>query len=159
GRGSTAAHGTTEGGVSMQNGRLTPKQLASIYHPKLGLFLAAEGAAASWNTMRLFLLHRYGARGDIYPEGPLGAYRNYAGQVLCKKQFGSNAATPGTSNHGLGHAVDVAEHHMADLVDEHGGSFGWHHWDAKWEWWHREYDGGFGRPDPGPDQRHPILRK
>ena len=136
----------------MQNGRFTPKQLASIHHPKLGLSLAAGDAAASWNTMRLFLLQRYGARGDIYPEGPLGAYRDFAGQVRCREQYGSNAAVPGTSNHGLGHAVDVADHFMAGLVDKHGGHFGWHHWDAKWEWWHREYDGGFDRPDPGPDQ-------
>jgi GH25 family lysozyme M1 (1,4-beta-N-acetylmuramidase) len=143
----------------MQNGRLRASDLGAIYHPKLKLFLAAREAAASWNTMRLFLLHRYGALGDIYPEGPLGAYRNYAGQVLCRKQFGSNAAVPGTSNHGLGHAVDVASHHMADLIDEHGGVFGWHHWDAKWEWWHREYDGGFHRPDPGPDKQNPVLRK
>ena len=126
----------------MQNGRLTKRQLASIHHPKLELFLAAGEAAASWNTMRMFLLQRYGSRGDIYPEGPLGAYRDYAGQVRCKELYGSNAAVPGTSNHGLGHAVDVADHFMAGLVDLHGGLFGWHHWDAKWEWWHREYDGG-----------------
>ena len=48
---------------------------------------------------------------------------------------------------------------MADLIDRHGGAFGWHHWDAKWEWWHREYDGGFTRPDPGPDEKNPVLRK
>lgn len=144
---------------SMQNGRLSSRELGRIYHPKLELFLAAGDAAASWNTMRLFLLHRYGAHGDIYPEGPRGAYRDYAGQLWCKQHYGRNAAVPGTSNHGLGHAVDVAEHHMADLIDEHGGVFGWHHWDAKWEWWHREYDGGFRRPDPGPDQQTPILRK
>jgi lysozyme len=143
----------------MQNGRLTPRELAPIYHPKLGLFLAAREAAASWNTMRLFLLQRYGAHGDIYPEGPLGAYRDYAGQVRCRQLYGSNAAVPGTSNHGLGHAVDVADHFMAGLVDKHGGLFGWHHWDAKWEWWHREYEGGFDRPDPGLDQRNPVLRK
>ena len=143
----------------MQNGRLTKKELASIHHPKLGLFLAAGEAAASWNTMRLFLLQRYGARGDIYPEGPLGAYRDYAGQVRCKKLYGNNAAVPGTSNHGLGHAVDLADHFMAGLVDRHGSLFGWHHWDAKWEWWHREYDCGFDRPDPGPDQQRPVLRK
>src|SRR5215470_12163078 len=143
----------------MQNGRLTAKQLASIHHPKLGLSLAAGDAAASWNTMRLFLLQRYGSRGDIYPEGPLGAYRDYAGQVHCRQLYGNNAAVPGTSNHGLGHAVDVADHFMAGLVDKHGGIFGWHHWDAKWEWWHREYDGGFDRPDPGPDQQFPVLRK
>ena len=143
----------------MQNGRLTRRQLASIHHPKLGLSLAAGDAAASWNTMRLFLLQRYGSRGDIYPEGPLGAYRDYAGQVRCREQYGSNAAVPGTSNHGLGHAVDLADHFMAGLVDRHGGLFGWHHWDAKWEWWHREYDGGFDRPDPGPDRQFPALRK
>jgi lysozyme len=143
----------------MQNGRLTSRQLAPIYHPKLKVFLAASDAAASWNTMRLYLIQRYGARGNIYPEGPLGAYRNYAGQLHCKALYGNNAAVPGTSNHGLGHAVDVAEHHMADLVDEHGGHFGWHHWDATWEWWHREYDGGFDRPDPGTDPRNPVLRK
>jgi GH25 family lysozyme M1 (1,4-beta-N-acetylmuramidase) len=143
----------------MQNGRLTPRELAPIHHPRLGLFLAAGSAVASWNTMRMFLLQRYGSHGDIYPEGPLGAYRDYAGQVRCKELYGSNAAVPGTSNHGLGHAVDVAEHFMAGLVDKHGGLFGWHHWDAKWEWWHREYDGGFDRPDPGIDQQHPVLRK
>lgn len=143
----------------MRNGRLTPRELAPIHHPKLGLFLAAAEAAASWNTMRLFLLQRYGARGEIYPEGPLGAYRDFAGQVRCKELYGSNAAVPGTSNHGLGHAVDVADHSMAGLVDRHGGLFGWHHWDAKWEWWHREYDGGFDRPDPGLDRRNPVLRK
>jgi lysozyme len=143
----------------MQNGRLSPKELARIYHPKLTLSLAAGDAAASRNTMRLFLRQRYGARGDIYPEGPLGAYRDYAGQVKCRQEFGTNAAVPGTSNHGLGRAVDVADHAMADLVDRHGGVFGWHHWDAKWEWWHREYDGGFDRPDPGLDLRSPVLRK
>jgi lysozyme len=143
----------------MQNGRLTPRELAPIYHPKLGLFLASREAAAAWNTMRLFLLQRYGSHGEIYPEGPLGAYRDYAGQVRCRQLYGNNAALPGTSNHGLGHAVDVADHFMASLVDKHGGLFGWHHWDAKWEWWHREYDGGFDRPDPGPDQRLPVLRK
>ena len=143
----------------MQNGRLTPRELASIHHPTLGLFLAAREAAASWNTMRMFLIQRYGSHGDIYPEGPLGAYRNYAGQVRCRELYGSNAAVPGTSNHGLGHAVDVADHFMAGLVDKHGGLFGWHHWDAKWEWWHREYDGGFDRPDPGIDPRNPVVRK
>jgi hypothetical protein len=48
---------------------------------------------------------------------------------------------------------------MAALIDLDGAAFGWHHWDAKWEWWHREYDGGFTRPDPGPDEQNPVLRK
>jgi lysozyme len=141
------------------NGRLTRRQLSPIFHPTLELRLACDEAAASWNTLRLYLLQRYGKRGDITAEGPLGAYRDFAGQVQCKAQFGTNAATPGRSNHGLGHAVDIATHDMAALVDRHGSMFGWHHWDAKWEWWHREYDGGFTRPDPGPDEKNPVLRK
>jgi len=141
------------------NGRLTAKQLAPIHHPTLKLSLASDEASAAWNTMRLYLIQRYGKSGDITAEGPLGAYRTYAGQVECKAKYGKNAATPGTSNHGLGHAVDCATHEMAGLVDRHGSVFGWHHWDAKWEWWHREYDGGFTRPDPGPDVKNPVLRK
>ena len=141
------------------NGRLTGKQLAPIHHPSLELSLASNEASASWNTMRLYLIQKYGRRGDIMAEGPLGAYRNLDGQVKCKALFGRNAATPGRSNHGWGHAVDVATHDMADLIDRHGAAFGWHHWDAKWEWWHREYDGGFTRPDPGPDEKNPVLRK
>ena len=141
------------------NGRLRTSQLAPTYHPTLKLALAAAEAAASWNTMRLYLLQRYGKSADITAEGPLGAYRNYAGQVKCKELYGKNAATPGRSNHGWGRAVDVATREMATLIDRHGGIFGWHHWDAKWEWWHREYDGGFTRPDPGPDEKNPVLRK
>src|SRR3954447_13888009 len=142
-----------------ENGRLTGRQLAPIHHPSLGLALASREASASWNTMRLYLIQRYGRRGDITAEGPLGAYRNFEGQVRCKALFGRNAATPGRSHRGWGHAVAVASPEMADLIDRHGAAFGWHHWDAKWEWWHREYDGGFTRPDPGPDEKRPVLRK
>src|SRR5262245_24032345 len=141
------------------NGRLIAKQLAPIHHPKLKLSLANDEASAAWNTMRLYLIQKYGKRGDITAEGPLGAYRDYQGQVRCKALYGRNAATPGTSNHGWGHAVDCATRDMASLIDRHGSVFGWHHWDAKWEWWHREYDGGFTRPDPGPDEKNPVLRK
>jgi GH25 family lysozyme M1 (1,4-beta-N-acetylmuramidase) len=141
------------------NGRLTRRQLSPIHHPELELFLACDAAAASWNTLRLFLCQRYGKSGEITAEGPLGAYRDFDGQVKCKALFGKNAATPGRSNHGWGHAVDVATPAMAALVDKHGAAFGWHHWDAKWEWWHREYDGGFTRPDPGTDLENPVLRK
>jgi GH25 family lysozyme M1 (1,4-beta-N-acetylmuramidase) len=142
-----------------QNGRLSSKELAPTFHPSLKLFLAGAEAAASWNTMRLYLLQKLGKSGDISAEGPLGAYRDYAGQLKCKELYGKNAATPGRSNHGWGRAVDVATHEMAALIDRYGAVFGWHHWDATWEWWHREYDGGFTRPDPGPDEKNPVLRK
>jgi lysozyme len=141
------------------NGKLKKKDLSPIHHPTLELYLACDEAAASWNTLRLYLLQKLGKSADITAEGPLGAYRDFPGQLKCKALFGSNAATPGRSNHGWGHAVDVATPEMATLIDRHGSAFGWHHWDAKWEWWHREYDGGFTRPDPGPDEKNPVLRK
>ena len=37
-----------------------------------------------------------------------GAYRTYDDQVVVKQKYGANAATPGTSNHGFGLAVDFA---------------------------------------------------
>ena len=103
--------------------------------------------------MRLFLLQRYGSHGDIYPEGPLGAYRDYAGQVRCRELYGSNAAVPARATTVSATPSTSQTTSWPELVDLHGGLFGWHHWDAKWEWWHREYHGGLRRPDPGTDQR------
>jgi hypothetical protein len=141
------------------NGRLSRPELSRIHHPKLTLFLSLE-AAASWNTMRLYALQRDAL--DLYPEGALGAYRNYAGQVQMRRYWCSlgrcgNAASPGTSNHGWGRAVDSLSAAMWTWIDEHGAYFGWHHWDARWESWHREYDGGFHRPNPGISPAYPVL--
>lgn len=80
------------------------------------------------------------------------SYRSYAGQVLCEETKGSMCATPGTSNHGWGAAVDVgggiqyfdsAQH--AWMV-ANAGAFGWYlpGWaqatgskPEAWHWQHR----------------------
>lgn len=143
------------------NGKLKKSELARIYHPDHKLYLQKD-AAAKWNTLR-FVCKRY-LRVDIYPAGPISAYRTYEQQVAAKQQYGSNAATPGTSNHGLGLAVDLATTRMRWAIDRVGSRFGWaKKWsDASWEWWHLKFSAehqGEKRPDPGISLKYPIASK
>ena len=96
-------------------------------------------------------------------DGAVGrTYRTYAMQVLAKQVFGSNAATPGTSNHGWALAVDLSSAAQRAAVDQIGAPFGYaKRWsDASWEWWHIRYRSGVWHPkvNPlrilGPRQRH-----
>lgn len=140
------------------NGHLPGSALAPIYVPHGSGQLTNE-AAASWNTMRLYFV-RHGQ--EIYPAGSLSSYRTYSQQVYMKQVYGSNAATPGTSNHGWGLAVDLATTNMRHHLDAWGAHFGWaKRWsDASWEWWHIKYRSGVWqrRPDPGTSATYPILR-
>ncbi|MEZ0229526.1 MAG: peptidoglycan-binding protein [Planctomycetota bacterium] len=123
-----------------QNGALPQSELSQIYYPGASVYLQKD-AAAAWNAMREYCR----ARGvDLYPKGPNSAYRTLAQQKLMKKLYGSNAATPGTSNHGLGIAVDLATQQMRSAIDKWGAQFGWSKkWsDASWEWWHIKYKAG-----------------
>jgi GH24 family phage-related lysozyme (muramidase) len=141
------------------NGNLPKSNLRQIYHPQHKVYLEKE-AAASWNTMRIFIKHYL--RIDIYPAGPISAYRTYEQQVEAKQIYGSNAATPGTSNHGWGLAVDLATQTMRSAIDRVGKSFGWaKEWsDASWEWWHLKYRPGVWkrRPNPGVNAKRPIAK-
>lgn len=86
--------------------------------------------------------------------GPLpitDSYRSYAGQVSCRARKGNLCAFPGTSNHGLGLAVDLAgpghicgttEHRW---LEANAGRYGWL-WPtwarpdgSKTECWHWQY--------------------
>ncbi len=111
--------------------------------------------------MRIFI-KRY-LRIDIYPSGPISAYRTYEQQVEAKRIYGDNAATPGTSNHGWGLAVDLSTETMRSAIDRVGAHFGWaKKWsDASWEWWHLKYRAGVWkqRPDPGINAKHPVARR
>ncbi|MEZ0446714.1 M15 family metallopeptidase [Cellulomonas sp. ICMP 17802] len=81
------------------------------------------------------------------------SYRSYAGQILCKQTKGYLCATPGTSNHGSGIAVDLgggidsfgtAQHRW---MDANASALQWVHpsWaergGSKPEAWHWEYSG------------------
>jgi LysM repeat protein len=106
-------------------------------------YLAAN-AAAAWNAMRRESLTVYGM--DLYPAGPLSAYRSYGQQLFLYDLYvagrGNLAALPGTSSHEYGVALDLADPSMRTVVDQIGAPYGWAKTEAPEEWWHVTYTGG-----------------
>jgi LysM repeat protein len=103
----------------------------------------APGVAESWNAMREESLATFGI--DLYPGGPLSAFRTYAQQDYLHQLYlsgqGAPANPPGSSTHELGVAVDVADPVMRDIIDQIGPTYGWYG-TIESEWWHVEYLGG-----------------
>lgn len=113
--------------MSYANGRLPDSALAEIP----GGRLANDGAAASWNAGP--------AKAGLRPLGPNSSYRTYEKQVEFYNLYGAGrAAYPGTSNHGWGHAVDLADggRWMREWIIEHGHQFGWYWGEVTSEPWH-----------------------
>jgi LAS superfamily LD-carboxypeptidase LdcB len=83
---------------------------------------------------------------DIYPGGPVSAYRTYAQQSELYGAFlaghGAPANPPGTSSHELGIAVDVESPEMRWVIDQIGPKYGWTKVNGPGEWWHVDYLGG-----------------
>jgi hypothetical protein len=121
----------------------------SSLRPIAGGGQLTDAAAAGWNAMAAYIYEETGVR--IAPNGPNSSYRTYQQQVAMKAIYGSNAATPGTSNHGWGLAVDTDDYYY---VNRYGARFGYQKaWsDASWEPWHIKYAAGhYNGADPGPD--------
>jgi LysM repeat protein len=101
-------------------------------------------AADAWNAMRAESLEVYGI--DIYPGGPISAYRTYDQQAALYDLFlagqGEPANPPGTSSHELGTAVDVPSQGMRWVIDQIGWKYGWGKIHGPDEWWHVDYLGG-----------------
>jgi LysM repeat protein len=116
--------------------------LVAIHSP-LGVAYLAPAAARAWEAMREASLREFGI--DLYPAGPLSAYRTYSQQVELRHLYlageGPFAAPPGTSAHELGTAVDLATPEMRHVVDLIGARFGWGKVEAPTEWWHVNYVG------------------
>ena len=116
--------------------------LAPIYCPCGTDYLSAP-AAAAWNSMRQASLRDFGV--DLYPNGPLSAYRTYDQQAELYRLFlagvGAPADPPGTSSHELGTAVDVATPEMRSVIDQIGSQFGWGKIHGPGEWWHVDFLG------------------
>lgn len=114
------------------NGRLPASALAKIPGGRL-----AKPYAARWNVM-CFLARAYDGHCPM-PNGPMSSYRTLAQQVFlrnlwCSKGACQNAAVPGTSNHGLGRAVD--NNRLAQAY-KRGATCGVRQpSDAPWEDWH-----------------------
>jgi GH25 family lysozyme M1 (1,4-beta-N-acetylmuramidase) len=144
-----------------ENGKLPEKALAPIAiaiacsHPEGQL---ANPAAAGFNTMAL------GAGKRLEITGCDSAYRPYDRQVYYRQYWCNlgqcgNAAVPGTSNHGLGYAIDVPQW-MRGYIDSSGRSYGFAKScsDAPQEWWHVLFCAPFNRPDPGIHLDAPRLQ-
>lgn len=116
--------------------------LGSIPSPWGDLYLDA-GAAAAWNAMRQQALTDYGV--DLYPAGPMSAYRTSTQQGEMYDLFlsgvGAPANPPGMSSHELGLSVDLATYEMRSVVDAIGPAYGWGKYEAPDEWWHVTYGG------------------
>jgi LysM repeat protein len=116
--------------------------LAPIWSPSGTDYLRSD-AAAAWNQMRQASLSQYGV--DLYPGGPLSAYRTYDQQAELYREYldgtGAPANPPGTSSHELGTAVDVATPEMRSIVDAIGAAYGWGKVHGPGEWWHVDYLG------------------
>lgn len=100
-------------------------------------------AADAWNAMRAESLQVSGV--DIYPGGPVSAYRTYAQQAQLYENYlagiGPPANPPGTSSHELGTAVDVETPDMRWVIDQIGWKYGWAKLHGPGEWWHVDYVG------------------
>jgi len=103
------------------NGNLDPATLCEVpYDTKQLLRCDAE---AAWMRLDAVYMSVWGT--DI----PIDlSYRTYDEQVEMKRIYGSGAATPGTSNHGWGTAVDLPDYR------EGGEGLEWNYGTPKYEW-------------------------
>lgn len=132
-----------------RNGRLSANELKSVsFAPGHRLAPAAASALSELNTA---YRAKFGNSLTI-----TDSYRTYAEQVATKALKGNLAATPGTSNHGLGLAVDLGGGinsfgtSQYNWMMANGPKFGWVNpsWaqqgGSKPEAWHWEFVGGTG---------------
>jgi hypothetical protein len=115
--------------------------------PILGGRLWTE-AALTWNAMHAAYVAAGGHPNDFLPTGPASSARSYAQQLSLKAQWSAagqpqKAATPGTSNHGWGIAVDCPSARAQAWLLRHGGAYGWSHDEGAsvGEPWHFRYVG------------------
>lgn len=151
GTGSGSGSGSAGLGSSSdpRNGRLSGSELAGVsFAPGKRL---APAAASAIQDLNKEYRSRFGVNINI-----TDAYRSFAQQIAVKAIKGNLAATPGTSNHGMGLAVDLgggvnsfgtAQH---EWMMANAPKFGWVNpsWaqqgGEKPEPWHWEFVGGKG---------------
>lgn len=96
------------------------------------------------------------AAAGLRPSAYENSYRDLATQEeywrLYQEGRGNLAAYPGTSNHGLGVAIDLANGWEQQWIYDHGAKFGWKKTEAFSEPWHFNFVGAVG---PFP----PTLRR
>ena len=143
----------------MGNGQIPSSMLGPVPGSNAGLL---KPAALAYTAMHYHSLKVTGVPLTII-DGQVGrTYRSFARQVLAKSIYGSNAATPGYSNHGLAKAVDLMTSAQRAAIDRIGAFFGWAKRcsDASWEWWHMLWNPSCTGASFKPTPRRPDpLRK
>ena len=150
-----ASNGLPEAGILLTGAALTipaPSSSPAASGPASGLGTIPSpwgdldldaSAAQAWDAMRQQSLTDFGV--DLYPAGPLSAYRTAEQQGELHDLFlsgaGAPANVPGASSHELGLSVDLATPQMRDVVDQIGWQYGWGKLEAPTEWWHVTYGG------------------
>jgi len=126
------------------NGRFPDSLLAHLGWPEADHLRLRPDAAASITRLAAAFEAAFGK--PLYLSD---AYRTYAQQVSLKVTKGVFAATPGTSNHGLGLAIDAASRINVDGSAEHrwmeanAGAFGWVN-----PAWAQDYNSNNGQHEP-----------
>lgn len=121
------------------NGRLSSKSLCSL--PQKGETLQSE-AALAWAAMNEYYRTAFGRHICLDD-----SYRTLQEQYGTRATRGYLAATPGTSMHGWGLAVDICKEDLRGAsgkwIKANAGTFGWEnpYWakTSKYEPWHWEY--------------------
>lgn len=135
------------------NGRLKQSELGHIGN---GLYLRKD-AARAFNQLNAKVKKRFG-RGL----GVVSAYRPYAKQQYLWNLYlsgrGNLAARPGTSNHGLGLAVDL-DLWSRQAIDKMGAPYGFSKkWsDAPSEYWHIVFSPAHYNPPKAPESIYKHL--
>ena len=90
--------------IPITNGDI-PSNLLGRTHEQ-GITILKEGIA-NWDKLVIAFNHKFSDRNFPGPGTATGGMRSYSTQVRLKEEKGSQAATPGTSNHGWGMAIDI----------------------------------------------------
>lgn len=143
--------GYKNGQIPIELLTVIPWTTSQSFNPNCRLRNDAYEALAAMNTAYK------GAFGRDMPIND--GYRDYAAQVQAKKDYGAEAATPGTSNHGWAIAIDVGTPSHARIsysdstyawLKANAAQYGWVH--PAWaepdgrgphEAWHWEYTGSY----------------
>ena len=144
--------------MAFPNGRIPASALMPI--PGNGQLVRAPAIAYTAMHQRA---SKDGVSLAIFENSIRRTYRPFDAQVAARRMWCaqgkcSNAAFPGTSNHGEGTTVDLMSLLQRRWIDRHGAVYGWaKRWsDAAHEWWHLRWRAGvFTPPPPGPR----VIRK
>jgi len=126
------------------NGQFPDTLLVNLGWPEADHLRLVPDAAASLNRLAIAFEAHFGK--PLYLSD---AYRTLAEQKRLKITKGTFAASPGTSNHGWGLAIDMASRINVDNSDEHrwmeanGPHYGWIN-----PWWAENYIPRDGQHEP-----------